>query len=130
VEFYQQCFAAFDDTAWQVILSYGTRIEQAALGAIPRNFLVAPQVPQLEIPPRTDIFLSHGGMNSVMESLSFGVPLVVIPHILAQEVTARRVQELGLGLALDTATVTADHLREAVAQVAHDPTFRKRAQDM
>ena len=130
VAFYQQCFAAFADTAWQVVLSYGTRIERAALGAIPRNFLVAPQVPQLEILPRTDVFLSHGGMNSVMESLSFGVPLVVVPQILEQEVTARRVQELGLGLALDTATVMAEHLRAAVAQVAHDPTFRTGAQAM
>jgi ABC-2 type transport system ATP-binding protein len=130
VAFYQQCFAAFADTAWQVVLSYGTRIERAALGAIPRDFLVAPQVPQLEILPRMDVFLSHGGMNSVMESLSFGVPLVVVPQILEQKVTARRVQELGLGLALDTATVAAEHLRAAVAQVAHDPTFRTGAQAM
>lgn len=130
VDFYQICFAAFGDTEWQVVLSLGTRVDRAALQAIPHNFLAAAHVPQLEVLPHTDIFLSHGGMNSVMESLSYGVPLIVIPHILEQEATAQRVQELGLGIALDKATITTDVLREAVAQVAHDPTFRTRAQAM
>jgi len=39
-------------------------------------------------------------------------------------------QELGLGIALDRTTVTADARREAVEQVAHDPTFRTQAQAM
>lgn len=69
-------------------------------------------------------------MNSVMESLYYAVPLVVIPQISEQAVTARRVQELGLGVALDRQTVTTAVLREAVAQVAHDLTFRTRAQAM
>lgn len=130
VDFYQQCFAAFGATSWQVILSHGTRVDPAALGTIPQNFLCAPHVPQLEILPRTDIFLSHGGMNSVMESLAYGTPLIVIPQIREQEITAQRVQELGLGIALDRAAVTASVLREAVEQVAHDPTFRTRVQSM
>ncbi|HEY0755411.1 MAG TPA: macrolide family glycosyltransferase [Ktedonobacteraceae bacterium] len=130
VEFYQQCMAAFGGTSWQVVLSHGARVDQAELGAIPRNILAAPHVPQLEVLPRTDIFLSHGGMNSVMESLSCGVPLIVIPQIREQEVTAQRVRELGLGIVLDRAAITIDGLREAVVRVAHDSTFRIRAQAM
>ncbi len=130
VEFYQQCFAAFGGTSWQVVLSHGTHVDQAALGPIPRNFLVAPHVPQLEVLPRADIFISHGGMNSVMESLAYGVPLVVIPQIREQEVTGQRVRELKLGIALDRAALTVDELREAVALVASDPTFRTHAQTM
>ncbi|GAC1636352.1 MAG: hypothetical protein NVS4B11_38860 [Ktedonobacteraceae bacterium] len=52
---------------------------------------------------------------------------IIIPQILEQEVTARRVQELGLGIAFDKATVTIDGLREAMTLVAHDSTFRTRA---
>jgi len=129
-DFYNLCFTAFGDTEWQVVLSLGKQVDRALLHAVPQNFLAAAHVPQLEVLPRTDIFISHGGMNSVMESLYYGVPLVVIPQIMEQEATAKRVQELGLGIALDRRAVTVDALREAVSQVAHDPTFRLRVQAM
>ena len=129
-DFYNMCFSAFGNTEWQVVLSLGKQVDRAALHEVPANFLAAAHVPQLEVLARTDIFVSHGGMNSVMESLYYGVPLVVIPQIMEQEATAKRVQELGLGIALDRTTVTADVLREAVAQVAYDPAFLLRVQTM
>ena len=130
IDFYRTCFTAFGDTAWQVVFSVGPYTDRAALPAMAGNFIVAPRVPQLEVLSRANLFISHGGMNSVMESLYYGVPLVVIPQISEQAVTAQRVQELGLGIALDRETVTAERLREAVAQIAHDPSFRTHAQVM
>jgi MGT family glycosyltransferase len=130
IDFYRMCLTAFGDTGWQVVLSIGPDIDRAALPAIPANFIVATRVPQLDILSRVSLFISHGGMNSTMESLYYGVPLVVIPQISEQRATAQRVQELGLGSALDRETVTADELSEVVAQVAHDPSFRMRTQEM
>jgi UDP:flavonoid glycosyltransferase YjiC (YdhE family) len=40
------------------------------------------------------------------------------------------VQELGLGIALDEAAVTADALRKAVSRIVRDPGFKKRLQAM
>jgi MGT family glycosyltransferase len=130
VDFYQMCFDAFAQSGWQVVLSFGTHIDPAALKEPPTNFLIAPHVPQLEVLSRADLFISHGGMNSTMESLWFGVPLVVVPQMIEQEMNAHRVQELGLGLALDKETLTAEKLRAAVEQVAHDPSLYARVQAM
>ena len=129
-DFYRTCFTAFGDTTWQVLLSVGPALDRATLTGMPGNFIVASRVPQLEVLSRAKLFVSHGGMNSVMESLAYGVPLVVIPQISEQAVTARRVQELGLGMALDREVVTAERLLEAVTQVAGDPSFSARAQVM
>ncbi len=129
-EFYNLCFDAFGQTEWQVVLAFGQQIDPAELKEPPANFIAVPHVPQLEVLARADVFVSHGGMNSTMESLTFGVPLVVVPQMSEQEMTARRVQELGLGLALEKETLTAEKLRAAVEQIAHDPSFRVRVQEM
>src|SRR5262249_40511123 len=82
--FFKLCFEAFGKQPWQVVLSIGRYVDPTALGPIPDNFLVSSYVPQLEILPRTQVFVTHGGMNSTMESLYYGVPMVVIPQMIEQ----------------------------------------------
>jgi MGT family glycosyltransferase len=129
-EFYKQCFAAFADQDWQVVLSIGKQTDLAALGPVPENFLLSPYVPQLEILPRTQLFVTHAGTNSVMESLYFGVPMVLIPQQPEQQLHAQRVVDMGLGVMLEKETVNATSLREAVGRVAHNPRYRERTQHM
>jgi MGT family glycosyltransferase len=129
-DFFNVCFAAFADWPGKVVLARGERIDPEALGAAPANFLVAPWVPQLEVLPRTQVFLTHGGMGSTMEGLYHGVPLVVVPQMPEQEITARRVEQLGLGLRLKLEEIGATALREAVRRVGEEPSFRARAREM
>jgi MGT family glycosyltransferase len=129
-DFYKACFEAFGKTEHRVVLALGSQIDDAELGAIPENFITASQVPQLEVLARTRIFISHGGMNSTMESLYFGVPLIVIPHINEQKMTARRVEELGLGIALDETAVTPSRLGAAVSRIDREPGFHQHLQIM
>jgi MGT family glycosyltransferase len=128
--FFKMCFEAFGEQPWQVVLSKGEQIDLAALGPVPDNFLVAPHVPQLEILSRTHVFLSHAGMNSTMESLYYGVPMVAIPHTIEQAMTTRRIAQMRLGVMLEKEAVNAATLREAVERVANDASFRQRAQIM
>ncbi|MEZ4669577.1 MAG: glycosyltransferase [Anaerolineae bacterium] len=121
VNFYHQCFEAFGDQPGQFILSAGKQTDLKALGAIPTNFIVQNFVPQLEVLQRSDLFITHGGMNSVSEGLFYGVPQVVIPQQVEQAVTARQVVKLGAGVALGAmppygATSTVE-LRAAVQHV-------------
>jgi NDP-glycosyltransferase len=127
-EFYKQCFAAFTDQDWQVVLSIGKRTDLAALDPVPENFLLSAYVPQLEILPRTQLFVTHAGTNSVLESMYFGVPMVLIPQQPEQQLHAQRVVDMGLGIMLEKETVNATTLREAVERVAHDPLYRQRMQ--
>jgi MGT family glycosyltransferase len=129
-EFYKQCFAAFADLPWQVILSIGKHVDPTTLGPVPENFLLSPYVPQLDILRRTRLFVTHAGTNSVMESMYFGVPMVLIPQQPEQHMHAERVVDLGLGVMLDKGNVTASTLREAVERVAQDAAYRERAQRM
>jgi MGT family glycosyltransferase len=125
-EFFGACFDAFADSDWQVVLSVGARTESSTLARIPANFLVRPHVPQLEVLEHTDVFVTHGGMNSVMEAIYYGVPMVVVPQQPEQAMTAARVAELGLGVALEPEQTTAGALREAVTTISDDAGYRNR----
>ena len=120
--FYRSCFEAFGGEDYQVILSAPTE-----LGPAPANFTVHASVPQLEVLQRAAAFVSHAGMNSVNESLSCGVPLVVIPQMGEQMIIGRRVEELRAGIYLAKEEVTADRLREAVRRLLREPGFREQA---
>ena len=126
-EFYRACFEAFRTVDAQVILSVGRRIAIDTLGTPPGNVLVRPHVPQLEVLQRAAAFITHGGMNSVSESLFYGVPLVVIPQMSEQWIVGRRVEELGAGVFLAKEDVTPQSLRSSVERVLADDRCRAQA---
>jgi MGT family glycosyltransferase len=76
--------------------------------------------------PAVGVFVSHCGINSVHESLQAGTPIVGIPMFADQPDMAMRVQDAGVGLALNKIRFTAEQLRDAVRRVMHEPKFRLR----
>ncbi len=130
LDFYQHCFAAFGGQPWQVVLAVGRSTDVTQLGPVPENFLLSSYVPQLDILPRTQVFVTHGGMNSVMESMSYGVPMVVVPQQPEQQMNGQRIVDLGLGALLDKNTVNATDLRAAVEQIAQNVQYREHAQSL
>lgn len=129
-EFYKQCFAAFADSSWQVVLSIGKRTDETTLGTVPANFLLSPYVPQLDMLPRTRVFVTHAGANSIMEGMYFGVPMVLIPQQPEQYMNAQRIVDLGMGVLLEKENLTPQTLREAVEQVGANATYHEHAQRM
>jgi MGT family glycosyltransferase len=121
--FYRNCFDAFHELDAQVVLSVGRTIAIDSLGPPPANIVVQPHVPQLAILQRAAAFVTHGGMNSVSESLFHGVPVVVVPQMGEQEVVGRRAEELGAGVCLAGGAVTPERLRTSVGCLLTDGRF-------
>ncbi|NUT50406.1 MAG: glycosyl transferase [Saccharothrix sp.] len=111
---HRSCVEAFDDGTWQLALKADD------LGPVPATVEVRDWFPQPAVLRRADAFVTHAGMNSTMEALSFGVPLIVVPRTPEQVANADRVVELGLGRRL---TDVAD-LRSVVEQVTADRAVR------
>jgi len=65
---------------------------------IPSNFILRRKCPQLEILKHTDVFITHGGANSMMESIVAEVPMLVMPYFADQYANGDSVGHLGLGL--------------------------------
>jgi MGT family glycosyltransferase len=124
--FYRACVEAFAGSPWQVVMGVG-KTDVAALGPLPENVLVRPHVPQLELLQRASAFITHGGMNSTLEALWFGVPMVAVPQEPEQEVTGRRLAELGLGVHLAPEGATVKALRDAVEAITTEASYRAKA---
>jgi MGT family glycosyltransferase len=116
-QFFRLCFEAFADTGWQVAMAIGEQVDPVELGPAPANTEVRPYFPQLSVLRHADAFVSHAGMNSVMESLSAGVPLVAVPQQREELLTARTIAAQEFGLLLEPETLTVDALRKAVDSV-------------
>jgi MGT family glycosyltransferase len=131
-DFYKMAFATFADHPGQFVLSVGRMTNTAALGPIPDNFLVRNYVPQLELLPRVDAFITHGGMNSINEGLYYGVPLVVVPQQMEQTINARQTARQGAAIVLGDrppyGRTTPTELRHALDQALADNSYRQNAE--
>jgi len=130
VAFYRLCIDAFENLDWQPVMSIGHHVDPDLLWPAPNRFFVAPHVPQLSVLAGADVFITHGGFNSVMEALFYGVPMVVMPMTREQRLTARRVRDLGLGVMIEREGLTADELRQAARRAASDPEIRRQVRAM
>jgi MGT family glycosyltransferase len=130
-DFFQHCFEAFRDMPAQFILSVGKQTDIQALYPIPANFIVRPSVPQLDVLQRAAVFITHGGMNSVLEGLYYGVPLILIPQQAEQLMIGLYVAAQGAGLLLREHVagqrITAGELRHSLERIMAEPRYREGA---
>ncbi len=119
-DFFRAVVAAFADTSWHVAMAAGDRLDAMMLGPIPTNIEVRPHFPQQTVLRHAAAFVTHAGMNSVMEALLREVPMIAYPLTPEQTANAERVEELGLGRVLAD---PAD-LAVTVTDVARDPQIR------
>jgi MGT family glycosyltransferase len=73
---------------------------QTVLDDYPANWTVRGNVDQQKVLSRADVFVTHGGANSVHEAVLSKVPMVVTPFFGDQTLTSRRVEQMGIGVAL------------------------------
>jgi MGT family glycosyltransferase len=114
----------------QLVISLGGGQDPALLGDLPGDPVVVGYAPQLELIWRSALTISHGGSNTVLESLGRGVPMVVLPITYDQPGVGARVEWSGVGRSIPVGRVTVARLRDAVRSVLDNPNYRARAARM
>lgn len=128
--FFRACIDAFSDPQYLVVLSVGRAFEPKSLGTTPPNIKVEQYVPQLSILEHADLFITHGGLNSISESISFGVPMIVVPNTIEQAINAARVEQLQAGLYLNSRQLTSAEIRQAAEAVLAEPAMKSGVQQI
>jgi MGT family glycosyltransferase len=108
-------------TRHRYIVSKGPRADEFELAD---NMWGEARVPQTSVIPEVDLVLTHGGNNTVTESLHFGKPMVVLPLFWDQYDNAQRMHELGYGVRLATYDCSDEELIVAVDGLLADEALR------
>jgi len=108
-------------TPYRYIVSKGPLHDEIELAP---NMAGAEFLPQTSILPSCDLAITHGGNNTVTECLHFGKPMIVLPLFWDQYDNAQRIDEVGLGIRLDTYRFTDAELHAALNRLLTDAHLR------
>jgi MGT family glycosyltransferase len=111
----------------QLVISLGGGQDPAMLGELSGDPVVVGYAPQLDLIRRSALTISHGGLNTALESAAEGVPMVVLPVTYDQPGVGARVEWSGVGRSIPVGRLTVDRLHDAVHMVLDDPAYRERA---
>jgi zeaxanthin glucosyltransferase len=111
----------------QLVISLGGSATPESLGSLPGNPLVVGYAPQLELLQKATLTITHAGMNTTLESLNNGVPMVAIPVANDQPGIATRVAWAGAGEKVPLAQVNVPKLRSAIQKVLTENSYKKNA---
>ncbi len=109
------------------MISLGGGQDPSLLRDLPGDPIVVGYAPQLELVRQSALTISHGGLNTALESAAHGVPMVVLPVTYDQPGVGARVDWSGVGRSIPVGRLTVDRLRDAVCTVLDDPSYRWRA---
>jgi len=112
----------------QLVLSVGNNIDVKHLEPLPSNAIVVRKAPQIELLKRAALCLTHAGLNTTLEALAQGVPMVAIPIGYDQPGVAARIAHHGVGEFIEVGHLTVERLTELILKVLKNTDYSNRAQ--
>jgi len=111
----------------QIVLSLGGSMDSLVFKDLPANVLVVDYAPQEAVLDRASLCITHGGLNTVVDCLARGVPMVAIPIASEQPGNAARIVWTGTGKMVPLDRLTPEGLRLAVQGTMGDTAHLKNA---
>jgi MGT family glycosyltransferase len=114
----------------QLVLSIGPVLDPKQIESLPANAIVVNRAPQIELLKRSALCITHAGLNTVLESLTQGVPLVAIPVTNDQPGVAARIAYTKTGAFVPLPDLTTPRLSSLIDKVLSNPEYRQNANRM
>lgn len=127
LEVFQTIASACEGLDAQLVIDLGGGATPESLPSLPGNPIVVGYAPQLELLQKATLTITHAGMNTTLESLSNGVPMVAIPVTNDQPGVAARISYTGVGELVSLKELSVPKLRSAIEKVLAQESYKKRA---
>ncbi|XP_063913101.1 UDP-glucuronosyltransferase 2B2-like [Zophobas morio] len=105
--------------------------ESEYLPGRPKNVVTKEWFPQQDLLAHRNIraFVTQGGLQSIEEAVSRGVPLIGMPFMGDQPSNVQKIVDTEIGLGVDPSTVSKDELRQCIVNVAENNKYKKRIEE-
>jgi zeaxanthin glucosyltransferase len=111
----------------QLVLSIGPVLDRQQIKSLPANAVVVDRAPQIELLKRSALCITHAGLNTTLEALTQGVPLVAIPVTNDQPGVAARIAYTKTGTFVPLKELTVPRLTLLIDEVLQNPEYRENA---
>lgn len=96
----------------------------------PSNFIVSSFVPQSALMPHMDMVICHGGFNTVNDTFTNGLPMLITPIAYDHFHIAKLIEKAGCGISIRYKRLRAEALRQTVFELLENPAYRNAAKDV
>lgn len=112
----------------QLVLSLGgVHLSSLDLGPLPPETVVVPYAPQRALLERAVLAVNCAGLNTTLECLRNGVPMVALPAGEDQPGVAARLARAKAGIVIPTRFISAQKLTAAIRELLEDGPYRRAA---
>lgn len=127
LEVFRSIANACDGLEVQLIISLGNGSEIEELGNLPGDPIVVKMLPQCEILEKATLCITSVGMNTTVDCLRNGVPMIAIPITGEQPGTAARISWTKTGEFLPLSKCKTAQLSDAIKRVLNNDIYRQNA---
>jgi MGT family glycosyltransferase len=114
----------------QLVLSIGPSLDPEKISSLPAISIVVKNAPQMELLKRSALCITHAGLNTALESLTQGVPMVAIPVSIDQPGVAARIAYTKTGAYVPLRELSTSRLSTLIDDVLGNPEYRQNANKM
>jgi len=114
----------------QLVLSIGDSLDSKQISSLPANCIIVHNAPQIELLKRSALCITHAGLNTTLEALTQGVPMVAIPVSIDQPGVAARIAYTKTGAYVPIQEMTASRLSALIDEVMSNPEYRQNANNI
>lgn len=114
----------------QLVISLGGSTDAEQFHDLPGDPVVVRYAPQLELIKRSTLCITHGGLNTALESLAQGVPMLAIPVTNDQPGVAARIQWRQVGRMLALRKLSLAKMRAMLEELLREPRYAENARTM
>ena len=91
--------------------------------SVSANVTVVTSAPTLAVLARASAAIIHGGFGTIKECILYQVPMLIVPFLFDQPANATKIEELGLGVVVESKHADASRLRRGLELLLKDPEF-------